>query len=145
MNTNCLEHKRCPKCGHGDEIVVKVAMWVSLADNGTDPYADSTKHCGEVDYDDRSPARCPECGFEGILFNWETRNFRLREDMEYRTHTPYGYKAVIPKGTPVIPATKLPEPAYWAEPWEGMSDADESWMRNYGFMVLRNEVEPVEP
>jgi len=71
MNTNCLEGKRCPKCGHEDEILVYASMWVSLQDDGTDPFADSTKHCRGVEYDDYSGARCPKCGYEGTLDKWE--------------------------------------------------------------------------
>jgi len=47
----------------------------------------------------------------------------------------------IPKGTPVILATNLPYKAYWCEPWEGMTDEQESWQRNYGFLIQPYEVE----
>jgi Zn ribbon nucleic-acid-binding protein len=69
-NVNCLENKRCPKCGHPDEIVVYASMWVSVQDDGTDPFADSTKICGGVDYDETSSAKCPECSYEGKLGDW---------------------------------------------------------------------------
>jgi len=56
------------------------------------------------------------------------------------------YHAGIPKGTPVIPADNLPQPndseiAYWAEPWKGMSERAQSWMRNYGFGIKKEDVE----
>ena len=70
-NINCLEGKKCPKCGHEEEIVVCVSMWVSLRDDGTDPFADSTKHCVDVEYDDDSDARCPECDHCGKLKEWD--------------------------------------------------------------------------
>ena len=56
---------------------------------------------------------------------------------------PYGLIAVIPKGTPVIPASNLPgrPTRFWAEPWEGMSESAESWFRNYGFLIERDQVE----
>jgi len=71
-NTNCLEGLRCPKCGHKDEIIVFAKMWVSLNDDGTDPYADSVE-CGDVEYDENSPARCPECGHHGKMMEWERK------------------------------------------------------------------------
>jgi hypothetical protein len=61
------------------------------------------------------------------------------EDINYQGVT--GLITVIPEGTNVIPATNLPQGGYWVEPWEGMSDAAESWQRNYGFHVTVMEVE----
>ena len=47
----------------------------------------------------------------------------------------------IPKGTPVVAATNLPEDGYWwAQQWDNMSDTAESWQRNYGFLLNDNEV-----
>lgn len=66
-NINCLEGLACPKCGQDDELLVVAKMWVSLRDDGTDPFADSTKMCGDVEYDNDSSAQCPECGFHGEL------------------------------------------------------------------------------
>ena len=55
---------------------------------------------------------------------------------------PYGTIATIPAGTPVVPATNLPEGGYWVdEEWDGMTDEQQSWMRNYGFLVTDEEVE----
>jgi ribosomal protein S27AE len=70
VNVNCLENKRCPKCGEEDEIVVFASMWVSLTDDGTDPFADSTRNMGGVEWEDKSPAHCPSCGYDGIMANW---------------------------------------------------------------------------
>lgn len=56
-----------------------------------------------------------------------------------------GGTVLIPKGTPVIPATNLPEedgPQYWAEPWPGMGVVAESHQRNYGFLITAEEVTP---
>jgi len=69
-NTNCMENKRCPKCGQEDELVVYAGMWVALRDDGTDPFADSTRHMGGVDYAHSSPTVCPACGYTGILNTW---------------------------------------------------------------------------
>jgi ribosomal protein S27AE len=71
VNVNCLENMRCPKCGYDGEIVVFASRWVSLTDDGTDPYADSVRNMGGVEWEDKSPARCPSCGHDGILANWE--------------------------------------------------------------------------
>jgi hypothetical protein len=66
---------------------------------------------------------------------------KTARDIEYKA-APYGFITIIPAGTPVIPATNLPQGGYWAEPWPGMSDEAESWERNYGFHLEDNEVEP---
>lgn len=57
---------------------------------------------------------------------------------------PYGTIATIPAGTPVIPATNLPEGGYWVEPWDGMTAEQASWQRTYGFHVTDDEVTDAE-
>ena len=55
---------------------------------------------------------------------------------------PYGTIATIPAGISVVPATDLPEGGYWVdEEWDGMTDEQQSWMRNYGFLLTDEEVE----
>ena len=71
MSTNCLQGLRCPKCWHEEEILVKASMWVSVQDDGTDPFADSTKNRGGTEYDYGSEAACPECKYEGKLADWD--------------------------------------------------------------------------
>lgn len=65
--------------------------------------------------------------------------------IEYKARAPFLCTiAVIPEGTPVIPATNLPSDEgqrYWAEPWEGMSEDAEGWQRNYGFLIDDEDVE----
>lgn len=73
MNVNCLEGLRCPECENEAELVVCARVWVSLTDDGTDPYADSTKNCGGTDYDDDSDARCPDCGYTGKLKDFKIK------------------------------------------------------------------------
>jgi len=65
-------------------------------------------------------------------------------EIDYRV-APYGHIATIPKGTPVAEATNLPpeKKRYWCEPWEGMTEQEESWERNYGFLIEEDEVEEV--
>lgn len=78
----------------------------------------------------------------GSTFNEEGQSVRTKEDTEYRCH-PYGWRVVIPKGTPVSRATNLPDddnPTYWVEPWEGMTGQELSWLGNYGFLLESFEV-----
>ena len=63
----------------------------------------------------------------------------VKEDISYKA-SPYGYIATIPKGTPVKPATNLPDGGYWAEDWEGMDEKASSWSRNYGFHLNEEDV-----
>ena len=66
------------------------------------------------------------------------------QSIEYRAR-PYGYIATIPAGTPVIPATNLPDKGkYWAELWDGMTEEEDSWFRNYGFLIDESEVDYIE-
>lgn len=65
---------------------------------------------------------------------------RTKEQIDYRC-MPYGHIATIPAGTPVTPATNLPQGGFWVDNWDGMSDKAESWGRNYGFHVTTEEVE----
>ena len=64
-------------------------------------------------------------------------------EIDYKA-APYGHVATIPAGTPVQPADNLPEGGYWAEDWEGMTDGEESWGRNYGFLLSDDEVEDAD-
>jgi len=62
MNTNCLEGFRCPQCGQTEKLAVLARMWVALTDDGTDPYDDAVDNMGGTEWDDDSPAECPNCG-----------------------------------------------------------------------------------
>ena len=67
MNTNCMAGLRCPECGGDDSLLVQALLWVELTDDGTDPFADSTRGRGEVAFDGNNYAACPACGFEAKL------------------------------------------------------------------------------
>jgi hypothetical protein len=59
---------------------------------------------------------------------------------------PYGLIAEIPQATECIPATNLPldkngNQQFWAQPWDGMVQQEESWHRNYGFLLSFEDVE----
>jgi len=86
MNVNCLENKRCPECGYDGEILVFASMWVSLTDDGTDPYADSTRNMGGVEWENKSAAHCPSCGHAGILADWEAQDDEDDEEDQESEH-----------------------------------------------------------
>ena len=55
------------------------------------------------------------------------------------------FRTVIPAGTTVVEATNLPSgieegKRYWAEPWDNMTDEEDSWHRNYGFLLTEEEL-----
>jgi hypothetical protein len=79
MNTNCLEGKRCPKCKQEDEILILTPMWISLKDDGTDPFADSLDNKGDTDYNDHCCAECPECHFLGIVLDFCIKKPKRKE------------------------------------------------------------------
>lgn len=61
-----------------------------------------------------------------------------------------GEVAVIPKGTACIVADNLPADndagiAFWAMQWAGMTDAEESHQRTYGFGIAREDVDAHSP
>ena len=59
-NVNCLDGKRCPKCGSYGPFEVVVSMRVLLYDNGSDDAED-----GSIEYDDSALAACYACRYEG--------------------------------------------------------------------------------
>lgn len=66
-------------------------------------------------------------------------NYVTKELIEYRS---LNFSTVIPKGTKCVPATNLQDKTkFWAGKWEGMSEFDISWMRNYGFLLNSDEVD----
>ena len=60
------------------------------------------------------------------------------------TSQPYGVIATIPKGTKLVPASNLPPDhkymKYWAQPWRGMTDQAKAWGRNYGFLIMSDDL-----
>jgi hypothetical protein len=59
-NVNCLEGKRCPKCGSYGPFEVVVSMRVLLHDNGTDNVDDGTS-----EYGDDARTTCSSCRHDG--------------------------------------------------------------------------------
>ena len=66
-NTNCLEGLRCPKCKQDDMLHIAGTSLFHVVDDGTLQHED-------IEWDDDSFARCPQCNFEGIL-----KDFRIEE------------------------------------------------------------------
>jgi hypothetical protein len=64
-NDNCLQGKKCPKCGSYGSFDVRCSMWQNVSDDGTDYPQDKT--LGDVEYGGDSDARCYECHYEGKL------------------------------------------------------------------------------
>lgn len=60
MNENCLEGLRCPNCKQDDTLHIAGTSLFYVIDDGTTEHED-------VEWDDDSFARCPQCGFEGKL------------------------------------------------------------------------------
>jgi hypothetical protein len=67
-NVNCLDGKRCPKCGSHGPFEIVVAMRVLLFDDGTDYAKDGT-----VEYDDEAPAVCDACQYKGKFRDFDAR------------------------------------------------------------------------
>ena len=59
-NVNCLEGKRCPKCGSYGPFEIAVSMRVLLYDNGTNSAEDDTSEYGE-----QARTKCYSCRHEG--------------------------------------------------------------------------------
>jgi len=67
-NVNCLDGKRCPKCGSYGPFEVVVSMRVLLYDNGSDDAED-----GSIEYDDDALAMCYACRYEGKFGDFNVR------------------------------------------------------------------------
>lgn len=64
-NSNCLEGKRCPRCGQADKILVMAAVTAAVTDDGADLDTNPIRGTNDVEYDGASRAQCPECGYQG--------------------------------------------------------------------------------
>lgn len=67
MNENCLEGLQCPGCLQESKLLMRATLWVAVTDDGTDPFDDDLKGRTDVEWDDDTPAECPDCGFDGPL------------------------------------------------------------------------------
>ncbi len=71
-NVNCLDGKRCPKCGSFGPFEVAVLTRVLLYDDGSDHAKDGT-----IEYDNNSPATCHDCRYEGTFGDFDVHSVRL--------------------------------------------------------------------
>lgn len=71
-NTNCLENRKCPKCGQEDRFHVAAQSIFVVVDDGTDGHYD-------VEYDDESYADCPDCGWWGCWKQTEDADFMTQK------------------------------------------------------------------
>jgi len=67
-NTNCLDGKRCPKCGSFGPLEILVSMRILLFDSGSDDAED-----GSIEYDDDAPAMCCACRYEAKMRDFNVR------------------------------------------------------------------------
>jgi len=67
-NVNCLDGKRCPRCGSHGPFEIVVSIRVLLYDDGTDDADD-----GSVENDDDAPAMCYECRHRGKFVEFNDR------------------------------------------------------------------------
>lgn len=67
MNTNCLEGLRCPQCGNNAKLVIAGNSFFEVTDDGTESH-------GDVEWDNNSATRCPECHFAGLLKQFDGRD-----------------------------------------------------------------------
>ncbi len=67
-NSNCLDGKRCPRCGSYGPFEVEVSMRVLLYDSGSDDAED-----GSIEYDDDAFAVCYACRCKGKFGDFNDR------------------------------------------------------------------------
>jgi hypothetical protein len=70
-NDNCLEGIRCPQCGNEDRLLIVTTVLAEVTDDGADIAGGS-----DMQWDDASMTRCPECDRDGPL-----KEFRTRPDL----------------------------------------------------------------
>jgi CxxC motif-containing protein len=67
-NVNCLDGKRCPRCGSYGPFEIVVSMRILLYDSGSDDAED-----GSIEYDENAPAKCNACQYEGKFRAFDVR------------------------------------------------------------------------
>jgi hypothetical protein len=58
QNVNCLEGKRCPKCGQNRRFLIFAMAEFCMTDDGAEDN-------GDIDYGPESRATCPKCKHSG--------------------------------------------------------------------------------
>ena len=70
-NDNCLRNIACPKCKSDDHFYIVATITAYVTDDG----ADIANHT-DMEWDDDSPIRCPDCGETGQLSRFRTEEAR---------------------------------------------------------------------
>jgi len=64
-NHNCLEGIACPRCGNDERVIIAVETLATVTDDGAETF-------GDMEWDDDSFTRCPECDYWGRLAKFRT-------------------------------------------------------------------------
>jgi hypothetical protein len=59
-NCNCLEGLACPRCGNDSRLRITANALFEVTDAGAESV-------GDIEWDDRSYAACPECEYHSTL------------------------------------------------------------------------------
>ena len=63
-NTNCLAGMACPSCKNEGPFKIAATALFTIHDDGTGAF-------GDVEYDDGSYCACPQCDFDGIVWDFK--------------------------------------------------------------------------
>lgn len=64
-NINCLQGIACPKCGNDEQLIIAVHCLADVTDDGAETF-------GDLEWDAGSYARCPACGHDGTLTEFQS-------------------------------------------------------------------------
>jgi hypothetical protein len=67
-NDNCLQGISCPKCGNEERFLITATIVADVTDDGADIAAHT-----DMDWDDTSHTRCPDCGMAGPLAEFSVK------------------------------------------------------------------------
>jgi len=60
----------CPNCGKDDGIDIAATVWIRMTPGGSDTEA---SFCGDHTYDPDHDAACQNCGFEGLVSDFQVK------------------------------------------------------------------------
>ncbi len=66
-NRNCPDGMRCPKCSQDDRFSISAVVECRVTDDGSEPVGDHV-------WGETGATRCPECGREGPLGEFQERD-----------------------------------------------------------------------
>jgi len=59
-NSNCLQGLACPSCGNDSMLTIEARVLAVVTDDGAETF-------GDMEWNARSYAECPECGHQETL------------------------------------------------------------------------------